>query len=124
MDQYHGLFICTNCEHIGKPQPAGTAMIELVLWLCMFIPGLIYSLWRRARVKNKCGVCGTTFMVPVSSKRGSQMIKSDSVQAEVLATRLSTIDAQARTDQEIRKFALFIMLGIIAWGIVSWIMML
>jgi len=41
-------FICANCGHLGdeKQVTKGSFGIEVILWLCFLIPGLIYSLWR------------------------------------------------------------------------------
>ena len=43
-----GDFICLRCRSVGTPRKvtAGSFGIELVLWLFLLIPGLVYSLWR------------------------------------------------------------------------------
>jgi hypothetical protein len=47
---------CPNCGTIGKPKKKtkGSFAIEVLLWLCFLIPGLIYSLWR---MTSKVPVC-------------------------------------------------------------------
>lgn len=44
--------------------------IELVLWLCFIIPGLIYSLWRLSTRSPGCPSCGQPGMVNVNSPHG------------------------------------------------------
>lgn len=52
--------ICTNCYFEGKPKKhmAGSFLIEVVLWICMFIPGFIYTVWRNTSgVSYHCAQC-------------------------------------------------------------------
>jgi len=39
---------CKNCGFVGVPKMfvRGSFFIELVLWVCFIIPGIIYSIWR------------------------------------------------------------------------------
>lgn len=52
--------VCTTCGHHGPAavKTRGSFLIEVVLWLCFIIPGLIYSLWRVATRGNVCSACG------------------------------------------------------------------
>jgi len=56
---------CPNCKYSGegKLHTPGSILIELVLWLCFLIPGLIYSLWRHAARKVVCPRCGYEHVV-------------------------------------------------------------
>jgi hypothetical protein len=67
--------ICSNCGHTGKAKKVtkGSTLIELVLWLCFIIPGLIYSLWRLTSRHLACPQCGATNMVPLDSPRGKKL---------------------------------------------------
>ena len=38
---------CPNCNYKGDGKMKGSGWIELLLWLCYLVPGLIYSIWRR-----------------------------------------------------------------------------
>lgn len=60
---------CTTCGHEGaaKTKTRGSTAVELVLWLCLFLPGLIYSVWRLANKYKTCSQCGGTALVPPSS---------------------------------------------------------
>lgn len=63
------VMFCKNCGHHGdtvKRTPGSTA-IELVLWICFIVPGLIYSLWRLSARKPACSKCGSTDLVPPDS---------------------------------------------------------
>jgi hypothetical protein len=45
-------------------------MIELILWICFIVPGLIYSFWRLSSRYDACSCCGSTALVPVDSPVG------------------------------------------------------
>lgn len=67
--------ICSNCGLQGKPKTItkGNLLIEIVLWLCLIIPGLIYSLWRQFSKYKACPSCDATNMVPLDSPRGKKL---------------------------------------------------
>ena len=68
-------FICSNCGHLGdeKQVTKGSLSIEIFLWLCFLIPGLIYSIWRLSSRYSACGRCHAPNLVPVDSPRGLQL---------------------------------------------------
>ncbi len=67
--------ICSNCGTIGRPKSKtrGNIIIEIILWLMMIIPGLIYSLWRCGTTEKVCRSCGSPNMVPLKSPRGKKL---------------------------------------------------
>jgi hypothetical protein len=69
-------FICGNCGSMGKAKRAvkGSFWIELLLWLCFILPGLIYSIWRLTSRHSACQECGSSELVPVDSPRGKKLI--------------------------------------------------
>lgn len=60
---------CMTCGIDAKPKPVtkGSILIEIILWLCFLIPGLIYSIWRSTTRTPSCPSCGGTTMVPSDS---------------------------------------------------------
>ena len=60
---------CKTCGHTGKTESytPGNFFIELVLWLCLIVPGLIYSIWRLSGRTRKCEKCGGKELVPTDS---------------------------------------------------------
>jgi proteolipid membrane potential modulator/LITAF-like zinc ribbon protein len=68
--------ICPACGTRTEPttRTPGSIWIEIVLWLCFIIPGLIYSLWRLTSKEKVCPACGATGMIPVSTPRGQQLV--------------------------------------------------
>lgn len=60
---------CLRCEHEGWPRTVtpGAFLIEVVLWLCFLVPGVIYSLWRHSARHQVCASCGSREIVPVLS---------------------------------------------------------
>lgn len=71
--------ICSTCGSIGEPKTItrGSFAIEIILWLCFIVPGIIYSLWRlTTRRSNGCGKCGAQTMIPLNSPMGTQLMKT------------------------------------------------
>ena len=67
--------ICMDCGTIGegKDMVKGNVLIEIILWLCFIIPGLIYTIWRGGGSKV-CSVCRGK-LVPLDTPRGQQLLK-------------------------------------------------
>ena len=62
---------CTQCGKVGYPKSftRGSWVIELVLWVALCFPGLIYSLWRITSRYQGCPSCGAPHMIPLDSPR-------------------------------------------------------
>lgn len=60
---------CMTCgsEAIPKTHVKGSFLVELVLWLCLIVPGMIYSVWRISSKHNVCPSCGGATLVPLNS---------------------------------------------------------
>lgn len=60
---------CKTCGHSGPTatKTPGSLAIEIVLWLMLIVPGIIYSLWRISARKAACTACGSTDLVPPDS---------------------------------------------------------
>lgn len=61
---------CTTCGFEGKVNKVipGSGWIELVLWLLLLLPGVIYSTWRIIRRTQHCPDCGSTELVFTTSR--------------------------------------------------------
>lgn len=68
---------CTSCGHEGEPRmhTKGSMGIELVLWLLLIVPGLIYSVWRMSSKAQVCASCGAATLVPGTSPVAVKMRK-------------------------------------------------
>lgn len=64
--------ICPNCGSVTSPETKyrGNFAIELILWLCFLIPGLIYTIWRATSKYSACPACGHTGMIPLNTPNG------------------------------------------------------
>lgn len=73
-----GTMICAACGTRCDPATAykGSLGVEIVLWLCFIVPGLIYSLWRLSSKRRACPTCGSTDVIPVSTPRGQEFVSS------------------------------------------------
>ena len=68
--------LCTNCLYQGDPKSVtpGSIIIELFLWLCFLLPGLLYSLWRLSARHKACPSCGAKNMIPVNSPAARKLL--------------------------------------------------
>lgn len=68
-------FVCTQCGTVGngKSYTRGGCLIELILWCCFIIPGLVYSLWRLSTRTKVCASCGAATLVPLDSPVGRKL---------------------------------------------------
>jgi hypothetical protein len=69
--------ICPNCGKRGAPSKAtkGSIWIELLLWCCFLVPGLIYSIWRLSSRQLVCPDCKQAGMISEDSPRGQKLLK-------------------------------------------------
>ncbi len=69
--------ICTNCGFNGRPVKMikGSFLIELILWICFLIPGVIYTIWRLTTTCRACPKCNAPSMIPLDTPRGKQLAK-------------------------------------------------
>lgn len=67
--------ICANCGFTGpaKKITKGSFMLELFLWFCFLLPGLIYSIWRLSSRYPACMKCGSQHLVPLDSPRADAL---------------------------------------------------
>lgn len=74
----HGSSVfCITCGHQGptRMRTRGSLGIEIVLWLCLILPGLIYSIWRLSSRTEVCSSCGAATLVPPDSPIAVKMRK-------------------------------------------------
>lgn len=69
--------ICRNCGTVGEPGSVtpGSFALEVVLWLCFLLPGILYSIWRIVMRKKVCRGCGSPDLVPIDSPIGKKLHK-------------------------------------------------
>ena len=67
--------ICKDCGTVDDPKrfTKGSIFIEIILWICFLIPGLIYSIWRLTSRYDGCPVCGSQNIVPISTPIGTKL---------------------------------------------------
>jgi hypothetical protein len=80
----NGAMICPNCGSRGEPKTTtrGNIAIEIVLWLCFIIPGLIYSVWRTTTKYKACPSCGSAGMIGVNTPNGRMLADKLNVNKE------------------------------------------
>lgn len=72
-------FVCSNCgtynAEPARPFP-GSGAVEIVLWLWLIIPGLLYTIWRHQNRRYVCRSCGSTGLIPADSPKGRELLAS------------------------------------------------
>lgn len=98
-------FLCTTCGHIGKTKSntPGSMGIELILWLCLLIPGLIYSVWRLSRRHQACGACGAATILAIDAPLAKSFVTLHGLEAAVPPARPPSKAAYA-FGRAVRKF--------------------
>ena len=68
--------ICTSCGTKGKPKrkTKGSIFVEIILWICFIIPGVIYSIWRMTTRYKACPSCDAPNMIPVDSPMAQKIM--------------------------------------------------
>ena len=74
---------CPNCGHRGGPKRRvkGSFFIELILWLCFLVPGMIYSVWRLTTKEFVCPQCGSPNMIPADAPKAQEAAKARAMKA-------------------------------------------
>ncbi len=69
--------ICAQCGSTGSPktQTRGNILIEIILWCCLLLPGLLYSIWRSGSKFKVCSECEGMELVPLKSPRGKKLLE-------------------------------------------------
>lgn len=70
-------YVCKSCNHVGKSKSfvPGSFVIELFAWLCLILPGLIYTLWRASSKKKVCEMCSSKEIIGIDTPMGRKMVK-------------------------------------------------
>jgi hypothetical protein len=76
--------ICATCgcRTAGQSVNKGSALIELILWCCFLVPGLLYTVWRRTSAPRICHACGAKTLVPLSTPVGKKLATEHPVAVE------------------------------------------
>jgi len=67
--------VCKDCGAVSEPKRVtkGSMGIEIILWCCFLIPGLIYSVWRLGSRYDACRICKSSALLPLSSPIGKKI---------------------------------------------------
>ena len=69
---------CPHCGAVAQSKQVtrGSGWIEIVLWLCFLIPGLIYTIWRATSKAEVCSACGSSGIIPASSPNAPRELQT------------------------------------------------
>jgi hypothetical protein len=88
-------FICTNCGYEGKRKgiKPGSTTMEVLIWVTLFFPGPLYTLWRILGKRMVCPQCNEATMVKTNSPLGKRKQK-------MIIDELSPTPTQKETNPE------------------------
>ena len=68
---------CPHCGTVDVPvrESRGSFGLEVVLWLCFLVPGIIYSVWRMNSDYDACRKCGQGGLLPLDSPRAQAELR-------------------------------------------------
>jgi len=103
--------VCTQCGHVGdsKSKLKGSGLIELILWLFMIFPGIIYSIWRRSSKDIVCSVCGNKSLIPIDSPRAKKVMEETMTTAEAeksIQSEKDNLEKAIKKDNKTRIIAI------------------
>jgi len=72
----HPKMFCCGCYEVVQPKlvSPGSFAVELVLWLLLIVPGLIYSVYRATAKQDTCPNCGSHDFTKPDSKRAQMLL--------------------------------------------------
>jgi hypothetical protein len=73
-----GVVVCKACEMTGTPRSItpGSMGMEVLLWLCFLLPGMLYSTYRISKRYKGCAHCGSADIVPIESPAGQNILRA------------------------------------------------
>jgi hypothetical protein len=71
----NGMAVCMRCEETRVPNDSakGSLALEILLWVCAILPGVVYSIWRRTTQTPSCPVCGSKELIPAHVPKGERI---------------------------------------------------
>lgn len=70
---------CPSCDSFtnGKKETRGHFALEVLLWLCVLLPGFIYSIWRLSSKHMICSQCGASNLIAFNSPKAKKELGQD-----------------------------------------------
>lgn len=112
-------WICSSCGSVGEYRRIrpGSDVIELVLWLCGIVPGLIYSSWRNSKKTTACTHCAAMTMIAVGSPVGRELLARTSPNIQIVASaapRQPQMTTGERVVAQAGRIAIWILIAMLA----------
>ncbi len=68
-------YVCAACAYKEKPYmyKKGSRKLEIILWICGILPGVLYTIWRSSTEIPICPICDTASMISTKSPHGQRL---------------------------------------------------
>lgn len=89
-------YYCNACgNYTSTAMRKGNGWIELILYLCWLIPGILYSIWRRSGSPNVCPICKSNGLVPAGlAKTHKKNDEEEVASSQMTATKKCPVCAE------------------------------
>lgn len=69
--------VCKDCGTVAEPKTItkGSLGTEILLWICLLLPGMFYTAWRHGSRYEGCPACGSPNLVPIDSPIGRSLAR-------------------------------------------------
>jgi len=70
--------VCRKCHYSGEQRldNRGSTTLEVILWLCLILPGYLYSRWRDRSLRPVCPECGSPVTTLVDAMPDLAFVKA------------------------------------------------
>lgn len=69
--------ICKTCGSTDgeRLHTKGSFMVEVLFWLLLLLPGILYSVWRHTTREYVCRVCGSPDLIGQDTPIGKELMR-------------------------------------------------
>jgi len=73
------LWVCRKCAIVTRSRllVKGSDVLEVILWLCLIVPGLAYHIWRRVTSTRICSRCGGVDLIGANTAEADRIRHPD-----------------------------------------------
>ncbi len=103
--------VCTQCGFVGDSKTVikGNGFIEILLWLFLLLPGIIYSIWRSSSRHQRCAKCNGDSLIPIDTPVAQKIIANHQPQNDT-ANMYNSLETSSDQPSKLRGL-IFLLLG-------------
>lgn len=109
------VIVCNQCGFVGngKVIKKGSGGVEIILWLCFLVPGLIYSVWRSSSKHSTCPKCNSTNLIPSDSPKAHGLMREHLTEEQITETIKKADIERVKEEKKKNIIRIVVAIGII-----------